>query len=365
MRMSARSRRWQRSEPGLRGYRAIIAVAVTILLVILAGVAGAFRSLLCLVDPSICVKAPTSQERVVPALPAASEEHAVRTVAGADAVVPGKRQQVAGRPELQGIGFLESVSRRTETDGTTFLGESRVVALDSLSCGTPATGPCDAWAGLMSDKASNAVTGVQRLGMLGLEQSEVSMQLGAVVDLVLVPKVGSAFSGVREVLFRSVEADDAESTSTAWTWQGSDGLVYRVSADVGETGELMSLRLTGVESIGNGRVSWVTAAVPVDETTRPALEQWLVGFRAQRVPVSMEVIVPEKNAGAEGDAFARLSWSKAEVMREEVTYPGEITLTAGLVHDDPSHAGATVVATEVLGPPVEGLPRTMERRPVQ
>ena len=91
MRRPGSDRRGLRAEPGLHGYRGMIAVAVAIVLVALGGLAGAFRPLVCLVDPAGCASAP-SASATAPAgrgeLPAATDEKAVRVTAGEDAVPP-------------------------------------------------------------------------------------------------------------------------------------------------------------------------------------------------------------------------------------------------------------------------------------
>ena len=368
MRRPGSDRRGLRAEPGLHGYRGMIAVAVAIVLVALGGLAGAFRPLVCLVDPAGCASAP-SASATAPAgrgeLPAATDEKAVRVTAGEDDVPPGRYRVAAGRGPVVGAGSSTPLGRLWSDDAPApdgrFQGEAPLMALTDLPCGTATTAPCDAWPGLASDAAADQTEGAARLSLLGLDRVIGTSADMTTVDMTLPVRRDGALEGASAVLYRSSLRRSDAATTASWTWADAAGAVYQVRAERAGDGSLHALTVTAVRAGGGTSAVWTTLSIPVTDSSRDALEDWLAGVNAQEVALTPQTFEPAGD-GAADDAFSRLVHSTGEATRETLALPAGTAVDARMVRDDPTHAAATVTATEVLGEPAEDGTRSFTPR---
>ena len=355
MRLGAlRPRPALRAEPGLRGYRAMIAVIVVIALVVLGAVTGAFHRVLCLADSSACdTAAPVTAPTGAVELPAASDERAVVAAAGTGTLTGGSRPAVVDRSAVPGAqtvpswGDLWSDGQdEDEAAGPVgFGGEGVLVPLEELSCGSPGTPPCDAWEALASDASASRAVGLLRAPLLGLDTADPAGAAPVVVDLALPVRDDAALDAAGTVLHRSVLAPDTGATTLSWTWQRRDGALVQVVAERQPDGALSTLTVSALVQApapdgAPGGLERTELVIPVTPASSAALDSWLVDLAAQRVDPEPSDLTDVDPADLSANAFERLAALTGEGLRESVVLPDGAEPTAEWLRDAPLLEGA-------------------------
>ena len=355
MRLGAlRPRPALRAEPGLRGYRAMIAVIVVIALVVLGAVTGAFHRVLCLADSSACdTAAPVTAPTGAVELPAASDERAVVAAAGTGTLTGGTGHAVVDRSAVPGAQTAPSWSDlwsdgqdEDEAAGPVgFGGEGVLVPLEELSCGSPGTSPCDAWEGLSSDASASRAAGLLRAPLLGLDNADPTGASPVAVDLALPVRDDAELDAVGPVLHRSVLAPDTGATTLTWTWQRRDGAIVHVVAERRPDGSLSTLTVSALIRASapdgaSGGLERTELVVPVTPASSAALDSWLVDLAAQRVDPEPSDLTDVDPADLSANAFERLAALTGEGLRESVVLPDGAAFTAEWVRDNPLLEGS-------------------------
>ncbi|MCL3777068.1 MULTISPECIES: hypothetical protein [unclassified Actinomyces] len=346
MALSGGRRPQLRAEPGLRGYRAMIAVLVITGLVILGAVTGAFHRLLCLADSSACgAPAPAPVPTGAVALPAASDERVVVAAAAAGVVAGGHRDTVAGRSPVTLAQAVPAWSqmwgegRPQAAPASRFEGAGVLVALEDLACGAPGTGSCDTWDALASDPFAERATGLLRAPLLGLDPADPSTAQPVVVDLDLGVRPDAGLDAVDDVLHRSVLTPATGVTTLTWTWQRPDGALIQVRAERLPDGSLTALAVCSLAETPTG-LERTELVVPVTPTSWAAVESWLVELAGQRVDPDPVALTGTDPADMSVSAFERLAAQTGQGLRESVILPEGESATAERLRADPLLEGA-------------------------
>ena len=350
-----------RAERGLGGYRGMIAVVALIGLVAILATTGTLQRGLCVIDSDTCKTVPSGDATPsffdTGALPAASDERAVFLGAGLDSVPPGNHKSVAGRTAAVTAGSSQSLTQLWSTSADTaqsgFSDDSMLIALDDLPCGTSTTGPCDAWQGLQSDSTADRTQGAERLSLLGLDPFVGIESETRTLDLTLSNNVlGQYGPSGSSILYRHSQRLRDGATSESWAWQQSTGAVARVSVERSRGGLLHSVTIIGASSESDDQITWTTISVPVTDSSREALDQWVSTFTVDGPTLPDELWESTASVDADDEILLRLVHTTGQVTRETLSAGGEFSgVTPQLLRDDPEHTDAdlTVTATERLG----------------
>ncbi|CED90377.1 Hypothetical protein AAM4_0482 [Actinomyces succiniciruminis] len=350
-----------RAERGLGGYRGMIAVVALIGLVAILATTGTLQRGLCVIDSDTCKTVPSGDATPsffdTGALPAASDERAVFLGAGLDSVPPGSHNSVAGRTAAVPAGSSQSLTQLWSTSADTaqsgFSDDSMLIALDDLPCGTSTSGPCDVWEGLQSDSTADRTQGAERLSLLGLDPFVGIESETRTLDLTLSNSfLAQDESSDAPIFYRHSQRLRDGATSESWAWQQSTDTVARVSVERSRGGLLHSVTIIGASSESDDQVKWTTISIPVTDSSREALDQWVSTFTVDGPSLPDELWESTASVDADDEILLRLVHTTGQVTRETLSAGGEFSgVTPQLLRDDPEHTDAdlTVTATERLG----------------
>ncbi|MDO4901223.1 hypothetical protein [Actinomyces sp.] len=362
-RLLPRRPRRHRAEQGLRGYRGMIAVIVMIALVAVLALTGTFRRGLCALDPDSCTATPSGGTNSTyfgtGALPAASDERAVATGVGLDAVPPGRHKTAAGKAPALTAGLAASLEQLwtplTGVEQAGMADTTVLIPLEEMACGTSGTGPCDTWEGLQSDSTAEHTQGADRLSLLGLDPFVGIESETSTLDLTLANSpLRQGGSGSSAILYRHSQRLRDGATTETWAWQASPETAAVVSVERLRGGLLHSVKIIGATTGADNQVIWTTICIPVTDSSREALDQWVSAFTVDGPALPDDLWEPTAAVGPDDDVLLRLVHATGQVTREALSNgDGSPGVTPQVLRDDPEHAsaGLAVTSTETLAEP--------------